>query len=121
MSYDKRTIERNVATLTNWMQEVGGFNSLIWLAISIFLPFFQQWQAKKHLIHKVYRRELPQQKSDDLETKEKSLRDKAVLSLGSREKVMPTIHAYFACYILKVIVPINIMRYVRRPGFSWIT
>ena len=66
LSFAKNTIERKVYSLTDWMNEVGGFHAYMSLLASFLLPFCQVWSLEKFLISKLYKSQSSQENTGRL-------------------------------------------------------
>jgi hypothetical protein len=52
LDFDKQVVERHVYTISDWMNEVGGFHAYMHLLVTLILPIFQVWSLDKHLLRK---------------------------------------------------------------------
>ena len=66
MNFDKEVIERKVYSITDWMNEVGGFHSWMHLVVSFLLPMLQVWSIDKHLLRRLYSNQSGSKKDEGL-------------------------------------------------------
>jgi hypothetical protein len=88
LHFDKQTIERQVYSLSDWMNEVGGFHAYMQLIVTLLLPIFQVWSLEKHILRKIYRLQ-PSFKIDTSLRPEQFRLAEAASALKGREQIRP--------------------------------
>ena len=56
MSPDKFIIERKVYNIGDWLEEIGGFQQIIYVIFLATIPILNVWSIDKHFIAKIYKK-----------------------------------------------------------------
>ena len=56
MSPDKFIIERKVYNMGDWLEEIGGFQQIIYVIFLATIPILNVWSIDKHFIEKIYKK-----------------------------------------------------------------